>query len=319
MRKRVWLHGGYLGAPIISECDTDMKPFIRPVKSPLKQSLKPCYLAASITLASLVVSLDAGAIPAQSWNQGTYIWDSQTLLEPEQRQHALNQLQAQGMKELLVGLTGTQVKQGLKTETALRELVQAAKARQLKVSLLLGDPSWIEPEGRQELIALIKRYQSVPFNGLHLDLEVEQLGWPVPTQRLQQWVHTLKEAKQASPWPVSISSHPRWFERSCNERDANSQVCIPRLLSGIHSVSLMMYQRNPKRITQRSLAIANRWPQLRFRLAQSVEAQLSREESWHGLPASKLQTQVAEWRQTLGGAGIKGVDWQDWAQYPKEN
>ena len=296
-----------------------MKRFIQQLKSLPKQSPKLCYLAASITLAGLVHSFDAQATPAQSWNQGTYIWDSQTLLEPKQRQHALNQLQALGIQELLVGLTGSQVKQGLRTEAALRELLQDATAQGLKVSLLLGDPSWIEPEGRQELIALIKRYQSLPFNGLHLDLEVEQLGWPVPAQRLQQWVHTLKEAKQASPWPVSISSHPRWFERSCSEPDANTEVCVPRLLGGIHSVSLMMYQRNPQRVTQRSLAIASRWPKLRFRLAQSVEAQLSADESWHGLPASRLQTQVSEWRRTLGSAGIKGVDWQDWAHYPKEN
>jgi hypothetical protein len=296
-----------------------MKRFIQQLKNLPKRSTKPYYLAASITLAGLVHSFDAQAIPAQSWNQGTYIWDSQSLLETKQRQHALNQLQAVGIQELLVGLTGSQVKQGLRTEAALRELLQDATAQGLKVSLLLGDPSWIEPEGRQELIALIKRYQSLPFNGLHLDLEVEQLGWPVPAQRLQQWVHTLKEAKQASPWPVSISSHPRWFERSCSEPGTSAQICVPRLLGGIHSVSLMLYQRNPKRVTQRSLAIASRWPQLRFRLAQSVEAQLPADESWHGLPASRLQTQVSEWRRTLGAAGIKGVDWQDWAQYPKEN
>ena len=76
------------------------------------------------------------------------------------------------------------------------------------VLLLLGDPAWINPADRPKLMALIRRFQNVPFDGLHLDLEVEQLGWPVPAARLQDWLNTVKEAKKRSPWPLSISAHP---------------------------------------------------------------------------------------------------------------
>lgn len=273
-------------------------------------------LLAGITL---ITPLELQAAPIQKWSQGTYIWDSQTLLSSQRQQKELDRLQQLGFNELLVGLTGSQVKQGQKTKQDLQQLIQAAKMRGLKVSLLLGDPDWIEPTGRPELIKLIQRYQALPFDGLHLDLEVEQLGWPVPPKRLQEWVITLKQANDASPWPVSISSHPRWFEDSCNQLSNRQKVCIPKLIGGIDSISLMMYQRNPDKVRQRSLAIARQWPQLRFRLAQSVESQLSKEESWHGVSAGQLQQQVNVWRQALSGAGIKGVDWQDWAQYPKEN
>jgi hypothetical protein len=282
-------------------------------------AILPRSLALSFAIASTICCLHVQAGPTQRWSQGTYIWDSHKLLEPEQRQQALEQLQNSGIQDLLIGLTGQQVKGGRKTEEAIRQLIRDAKARGQQVSLLLGDPNWIKPEGRHELIALIKRYQSLPLSGLHLDLEVEQLGWPVPAQRLNQWAHTLQEAKRVSPWPVSISSHPRWFEQTCRKPSTREQICVPNLLGDVNSVSLMMYQRNTERVTQRSLAIARRWPQIRFRLAQSVESQLSAEESWHGVSAKKLQRQVVHWQKVLGPAGINGVDWQDWAQYPKEN
>ena len=35
---------------------------------------------------------------------------------------------------------------------------------------------------------------TLPFAGLHLDLEVEQLGWPVPEARLRDWMDTLTAA-----------------------------------------------------------------------------------------------------------------------------
>lgn len=276
-----------------------------------------CNIASSIFVSGAFLFHSENILAAQNWSIGTYAWDSRNLLNPEQRQKELNQLQKLGIQEILVGLTGQQVQKNEQTKEALRTLLQSAHSRGLRVSLLLGDPNWIEPEGRPELIKLINQFKSLPFNGIHLDLEVEQLGWPVPTDRLQQWVITLKEAKRASPWPMSISSHPRWFET--NNKPVAKQICIPCQLKGLHSVSLMIYQRNPERVAQRSLAIARRWPQLRFRVAQSVEAQLPADESWHGTPVRTLQRQVEQWRDALSPAGIQGVDWQDWSQYPKED
>jgi hypothetical protein len=270
-------------------------------------------------MASLGCLLQAQAAPALAWSQGTYIWDSRALLNPRSRTGELDQLQALGLQDLLVGLSGDQVRRGRETEEKLRALLQSAHGRGLRVSLLLGDPSWIEPAGRPGLIALIERFRTLPFQGLHLDLEVEQLGWPVPAQRLNAWLNTLQRVKEVSPWPISLSSHPRWFETTQESAAAAGMVCVPCRLEGISSINLMIYQRQPQRLTERSLAIARRWPRLRFRLAQSVEAQLSKQESWHGSSAQDLQRQAERWKQELGPAGLSGVDWQDWAQYPKGN
>jgi hypothetical protein len=250
------------------------------------------------------------------WVQGTYIWDSRNLLDPSQRISQLNYLQSQGIQRLMVGLTSQQIAQGSRTEPALRDLLAAARQRHLRVSLLLGDPDWLTPEKRPTLLELIRRYRQIEFDGLHLDLEVEQLGWPVPAERIRQWLLTVLEAHRLSPWPISISSHPRWFEPPPPGTLEADWPCVPCKLAAVETVSLMIYQRPAELMLARSKAIAQQWPRLRFRVVQSVEPQLSLQESWHGTPAAELQRQVSIWRPALNAAGVNGIDWQDWSNYP---
>ena len=66
----------------------------------------------------------------------------------------------------------------------------------------------------------------------------------------------------------------------------------------------------------KAIAIARRWPKLRLRLAQSVEAGLEPGLSWQGSTAGALQVQVQRWRQQLGPDGVGGIDWQDWQAFP---
>ena len=249
----------------------------------------------------------AAAIP---WQQGVYIWDSRALLDPARRGGELERLRAAGLQRLLVGVSAAQLRQRGSLERELMALIRAARSRGLGVELLLGDPSWMRPRERHGLLSLIERLRPLPFQGLHLDLEVEQLGWPVPAQRLQDWLNTLQAVQRRSPWPLSISAHPRWFE---GERSP----CVPCGLRGLTSISLMVYQRPAERAAVRSLAIARRWPALRFRLAQSVEPQLPTSESWHGSDRTALGDQVRRWRERLEPGGLSGIDWQDWTHYPQ--
>lgn len=249
------------------------------------------------------------------WSQGTYIWDSRALLNHQQRSKELQRLQGLQMVQLMVGLSAEQVRDS-DSKASLKALVRDAHARGQRVLLLLGDSAWITPSNRPQLMALIRRFESVPFDGLHLDLEVEQLGWPVPSERLQQWLDTLDEARRHSPWPLSISSHPRWFET--NSEDLPTKPCVPCGLKQLAAVDLMIYSRNSERVNERTIAIAKRWPELHFRLAQSVEAGMQPGLSWNGSTTGSLQHQVLSWRAVLQPHGIGGVDWQDWAAYPKE-
>ena len=267
-------------------------------------------LPAAVAALALQLPVFAGGQPG-SWSQGTYIWDSKSLLDPQQREGELRDLRRAGMTELLVGLSGPQVKAGAVTQRQLQELIDRAHRLGFKVHLLLGDPEWILPSGRPGLLALIRLYRNLPFDGLHLDLEVEQLGWPVPPKRLRDWIATVQAAAQVSPWPVNLSSHPRWFEPTDSKNP-----CIPCAISPSQRVSLMIYTRNPQRSAARALAIARRWPNLRLRLAQSVEPGLEPGLSWHGSTAGALELQVQRWRQQLGADGLGGIDWQDWQAFP---
>lgn len=253
------------------------------------------------------------AAPA-TWRQGTYVWHSQALLAPQTQARELQALRQAGIRVLNLGLDAQQLRELEGTRTALVALLGNAHRQGLQVNLLLGDPAWIEPRHRPQLLGLIRQLHEVPFDALHLDLEVEQLGWPVPDQRLREWLDTLRDAKAASPWPLQLSSHPRWFDEQ-----ARRSPCVPCELQqlGIGDVSLMIYTRNPQASTARALAIARAWPGLRLRLAQSVEPGQGAALSWADASPRQLHTQTTEWKRALLPAGISGIDWQSWTDYPR--
>lgn len=256
----------------------------------------------------------ARADAPRRWLRGVYVWDSHALLDPARRSEALGELREAGMARLHVGLDAAQVADPERTRAQLAALIDEALAHDLQVTLLLGEPTWITPAGRPALLELIERFRGLPFHALHLDLEVEQLGWPVPPQRLHDWLDTLRAVAERSPWPLEISSHHRWFAPP-----DEAGPCVPCELQalGIARVSLMIYTRNAARSQGITEEIAQRWPGLRFRLAQSVERVLPAQESWFGATQDELDTAGQGFRTRLAPLGVEGIDWQDWADYPR--
>ncbi len=262
---------------------------------------------------------EAAAAPrvAQSstpWRQGVYVWDSRKLLDAATRDEALLQLHRAGMRRIHLGVSGAQLAELEKLKGELRALLAQARESGMETTLLLGDPDWMLPGPRRHLIELIGDLADLPFATLHLDLEVEQLGWPVPQSRLQDWMDTLAEVTRVSPWPVELSSHHRWFAAP-----GTDDYCVPCALQerGVRQVSLMIYTRSPERSAELAEGIARRWPGLSFRLAQSVEPQLEPYETWSGVPHEQLQEQVEYWRQRLQPLSVTGIDWQEWSFYPR--
>ncbi|MHB8820598.1 MAG: TolC family protein, partial [Pseudomonadaceae bacterium] len=254
------------------------------------------------------------AVPrAARWQQGVYVWKSHALLDERRRAEALAQLRVAGMQRLYLGLDATQVAQPERLRDQLRGLLGAAREQGFEVLLLLGDPHWLQADGRQGLLDLLGELRALPFAGLHLDLEVEQLGWPVPEARLHDWVDTLAAVARVSPWPLELSSHHRWFAAP-----RAGEYCVPCELRqrGVRQVSLMIYTRNAARSAELAADIARRWPGLSFRLAQSVEPQLAADESWSAASRAQLQAQTERWRQQLQPQAVSGIDWQDWSHYP---
>jgi len=247
------------------------------------------------------------------WSEGVYIWDSRALLDARRGPRELRRLRKAGMQRLYVGLSGEQIGHLAETRAQLQRLLHDAGREGMETVLLLGDPAWLQPGQRGGLIELVQSLADLPFAALHLDLEVEQLGWPVPPQRLAAWLDTLGDVARHSPWPLELSSHHRWFAA-----DAGG-VCVPCALPrlGVRQVSLMIYTSNVERSATLAGDIARRWPALRFRLAQSVEPQLPREESLAGRSRAQLKLQAARWKTQLQPASLAGIDWQAWTYYPR--
>lgn len=271
-------------------------------------------LALWLPLAALMVQpMTLEAAPVK-WSQASYVWDSETLLDPDHRAGELQSLRKAGMDKIYLGLKAAQLKDLGTTRQHLEQLLQEAGRDGVQVSLLLGDPEWIKPQERHQLTDVLAKLKGLSFASLHLDLEVEQLGMPVPDQRLKDWIETLRLAAKESPWPVEISSHHRWFAES-----KPGQTCVPCALPdvGVRRVSLMIYTRNPQNSARLAEQIAKRWPDLQFRLAQSTEPQLDATESWAGASTEQLQRQASAWREQLQPLGIAGIDWQAWRDFPK--
>jgi hypothetical protein len=279
--------------------------------------MRSLLLVLTLTLSPAMlfaVPLAHQASGADKWSQASYVWDSEALLDPGQRQAELQALRKAGMDKIYLGLKAAQIDDLATTRRQLEQLLQEAASEQLQVSLLLGDPAWIEPPQRHQLTDLLSKLKGLSFTSLHLDLEVEQLGVPVPDRTLQNWLETLRAAAKESPWPVEISSHHRWFTETRPGR-----TCVPCALpdAGVHRVSLMIYTRNPHNSARKAEQIARRWPDLQFRLAQSTEPQLDATESWADASTEQLRRQTSAWREQLQPRGIAGIDWQAWRDFPK--
>jgi hypothetical protein len=248
------------------------------------------------------------------WKRGVYIWDSHALLSPATQLYELSRLERAGLKRLYIGLSAEQLGQPDVVGT-LDALAITLRKRGFEPVLLLGDPNWMVPEHRASLVAIISKLKSVPFSALHLDLEVEQRGWPVPALHVREWLDTLKQAAAFSPWPVEISSHYRWFTE-----EMGGVPCAPCELPslGVGEVSLMIYTRSAERSAQLTEKIAQRWPAVHFRLAQSVEPQLAPEETWAGASQTLLREQDGRWQARLQPFAVGGTDWQAWEHYPTE-
>ena len=251
----------------------------------------------------------------RTWRQGVYVWDSERLLDTKTRMQELQRLQRANMQRIYLGVSAKQLSDLAHLKNALRQTLKEAEGQSLEVALLLGDPAWIKSSNRHELLALVTKLRDLPFHALHLDLEVEQLGWPVPPEHVNGWLETLSAIKAVSPWPLELSSHHRWFGQMSSD-----YPCVPCQLPeiGVRQVSLMIYTKNSERSGELAEDIARRWPALTFRLAQSVEPQLNRDETWHGTGMQHLNAQVKQWQMRLATWGVAGVDWQEWNYYPLE-
>jgi len=179
----------------------------------------------------------------------------------------------------------------------LREALESAHRHGLTVDLLLGEPLWILPDYRENLLTIIRQLSGFAFDGLNLDLEPDQLEHKKYSreQLLGQLIETLEAVSRISPWPLGISSHPRYFNRQEFTR------CLACSLEKMRAseIVLMVYVADPEKAASRVAAILDANPNLHFSVALSVEPDLSNTESYYHKGWSGLERAIRTLKSRL--------------------
>ena len=243
---------------------------------------------------------------------GFYVWDSRALMNELRDDEAWVRLKADGVTRLLFSLDGDQIRKMTlpASRDQIKTFIEQAREQGIDVELLLGEPTWILPGVRQELLAIIQQLQDLPFSGLHLDLEPEQLEFDYE-EVATEFLHTLRAARDVSPWPLSISVHPRFFSRD------DEKVCFSCAIETLRlsEVVLMIYVANSKNTQRIADKVMDAHPQIRFSVAQSVERILSPEESLAHRGKKRALTTLVSLRSRITKANFNGVIVQSWGEF----
>jgi hypothetical protein len=232
--------------------------------------------------------------------EGVYLWKSESIYSELNKTALLEYSKKQGLDRVYWGVSAEQVRYPALFESQLRSTMDALTKNGTESWLLLGEPSWILPEHRKDLLSVMARFESMPFSGIMLDLEVEQLGYPVPDECLERWLQTLSEAVTNTQKTVEITAHWRWFDQG---QDACWACRIQA--AGVRGATLMIYSTNIDRIAE-IVENAERPNGFKLRVAQSLEPFLSKEESWGSHSREHRQQGLNRLRQVVKYP----LDWQ---------
>jgi len=232
--------------------------------------------------------------------EGVFLWKSENLYDAQTQHALLKRAKAHGFDRIYWGMTAEQARHPSLMMAKLGHLVQQLRNQGTQSWLLLGDVSWILPEHRPSLLNLIGRFERYPFEGIMLDIEVEQLGFPVPEHHLQGWLDTLSASVQESSKPIEVTAHWRWFM----PEQQRCLVCEMKK-AGILGASLMIYSTNIDRVRE-IVENAELPTGFQLRVAQSLEPFLPKEESWGQHSRAQRQQGINRLRQAVHYP----LDWQ---------
>jgi outer membrane protein TolC len=252
--------------------------------------------------------------------KGFYVWEAHALREQSDTDPLFwKRLQRAGSDRLLVSLNPSQIE--ALAQPVVRDSFAAwlkqARSEGMAIELLLGEPLWMLPKHRGDLLKIVRALADLPFSGLHLDIEPDQLS---PSAHelpylLTEWLNSVRAVKNVSPWTLGVSLHPRYLLGGENWPDiGNGLVEI-----GAKEVALMIYSSNPARVMDVATAILQRYPALSFLIAQSVEPQLSSQESHQSAGRQLFEERMEQVVKGLGLPNFRGLivqDWKFWQEMP---
>lgn len=247
--------------------------------------------------------------------KSVYVWDAKPFLAPNTRMENILALQKAGFSHILLSLNASQIEalDSYYNRTNLDALLSLAKRSDIRVDLLLGEPSWLMPEERPKLLDIVRKLSSFNFQGVHLDIEPDSLPDAEANRRmfLKELIATVSEVKSVTDLPLSISLHPRYLE---GDFGVTLNEGISRL--GLEYISVMLYSTNPDVTANRLINIMLMHPGLNIYLAQSVENGLPPDESYMPMGFDKYSNCMAVIGKRLYGSGcFKGIIIQSWEDY----
>ncbi len=185
------------------------------------------------------------------------------------------------------------------------------KTKGIRVELLLGDPHWILPENRPHLLQIIQLLKTYPFDGLHLDLEPDQLTDHVSDDLITEWILTIQAVQKISPWSVSMSLHPRYLKHMIHGKPMGDILTELQL----DYIVLMIYVPDIQKVSHKLGSLLKAYPNLFMALAQSVEPEsiLGTNSSYAHYPQEKFYQQMTQLEKLLEDyPNFIGVFIQDW-------
>jgi len=254
---------------------------------------------------------------ASSDGMGVYLWQSNALLtEGAVPSDFWRGLRKGGVNRLLMSLDREQIRAASAPagQAPLRRFIADAHQRGVAVELLLGEPTWILPGKRRDLLTIVQMLEALPFDGLHLDLEPNQLDPALFSEAylLAQLVRTIAAVQRVSAWPVGLSVHSRYLEQK------NAGFCLGCALGNLDlaEVALMIYVATPEQAAERAAPLLKAYPEIPFSLAVSVESFVAGGASW----AAMGRRQVREAGRRLSAAldhRLKQVIVQSWSAWER--
>ncbi|WP_286847666.1 MULTISPECIES: hypothetical protein [Aminobacterium] len=247
-------------------------------------------------------------------NTSVYVWNAAPFLKSETRHRELKKLQQAGFCRILLSFDGQEIRSFSTNNSrlSLMAFLEQATYMGIQVDLLLGDPTWILPEHRMELVQLIRFFAPFPFKGVHVDLEPDSLPGAASkrSELALELLQTLKVVRDNTDLPLSLSVHPRYLEGELGEIMGRGLVAL-----SMEDVAVMFYSTNVDMVTDRFGALLKKYPDLPLLLAQSVESILSPRESYATLGRDILWSRIAYYNGVFQEENYRGVVVQAWKDY----
>ena len=160
------------------------------------------------------------------------------------------------------------------------------------------------PAERDRLLEIVRDVRALPFDGLHLDIEPDQLTQADgKTETLwTEWLATVRAVRETSPWPLEVSMHPRYLDLAVEARPLGQHLADIDV-----GATLMIYVANPERVVAIAEPLLARYPELALRVALSAEDSLSPEESLHYVSSDERARRIALIEKRLAASNFKGV------------